>query len=210
MIRHLPRAFCLCLCLICSGCGIILPQSDYTWSENYALDKNGGRSSIPEVNDGNLETFGRLGVNAAGTLNRARSRDTATQSPLELRTFGRSYSFAEAEVFPQVNIQFREKLPIDKIIIHGTNVYTLDVYWRDDESEWQQLAGFRQNPKNPVVIREHAVTDAILIDVRPRKPVPSRQSMWRSLEFALEAEAHIKRLKFTGSCPRRRVYKGEI
>ncbi len=203
MIQYLPRFFCMLMCVLLSGCGIILPQSDYIWSENYALDKNGGRSSIPEVNDGNLETFGRLGVKAVGTLNRARSRDTATQSPLELRTFGRSYSFAEAEVFPQVNIQFREKLPIDKIIIHGTNVYTLDVYWRDDESKWQQLAGLRQNPKNPIVIREHAVTDAILIDVRPRKPVPSRQSMYRSLEFALEAEAHIAEIEIYGKMPKK-------
>lgn len=203
MIHYLPHIFCLWMCLLWSGCGIILPQSDYIWSENYALDKNGGRSSIAEVNDGNLETFGRLGVKAVGTLNRARSRDTATQSPLELRRFGRSYSFAEAEVFPQVNIQFREKLPIDKIIIHATNVNTLDVYWRDDESKWQLLAGFRQNPKSPVVIREHAVTDAILIDVRPRKPVASRQSMWRSLEFALEAEAHIAEVEVYGKIPKK-------
>jgi len=191
------------MCLLWSGCGIILPQSDYIWSENYALDKNGGRSSIPEVNDGNLDTFGRLGVKAVGTLNRARSRDTATQSPMESRRFGRSYSFAEAKVFPQVDIQFREKSSIDKIVIHATNVNTLDVYWRDDESKWQLLAGFRQNPKSPVVIREHAVTDAILIDVRPRKPVPSRQSMWRSLEFALEAEAHITEVEVYGKIPKK-------
>ncbi|MDE0184943.1 MAG: hypothetical protein OXP71_05740 [Candidatus Poribacteria bacterium] len=94
-------------------------------------------------------------------------------------------------------------MSIDKIIIHATNVYTLDVYWRDDESKWQPLATIRKNPKNPVVIREHAVTDAILIDVRPRKPVPSRQSMYRSLEFALEAEAHIAEIEIYGKMPKK-------
>ena len=186
MIRHLPRAFCLCLCLICSGCGIIIPQSGYIWSENYALDKNGGRSSIPEVNDGNLETFGRLGVKAVGTLNSAMSRDTKTQSPVELRRFGRSYSFEQAKVFPQVDIQFREKLSIDKIIIHATNVNTLDVYWRDDKSNWQPLAAFRQNPKGPVVIREHAVTYLLMRNLESRFRQGSRCGDHSNLHLKLK------------------------
>ena len=37
-------------CLIWSGCSAIIPQSNYIWSENYALDTNGGDSSeIPET-----------------------------------------------------------------------------------------------------------------------------------------------------------------
>ena len=202
MTHYLPRIFCLWVCLIWSGCGIILPQSDYIWSENYALDKNGGRCSIPEVNDGNLQTFGRLGVKAEGTLNRAMSRGEETQFPAELRRFGRSYSFTQAKVYPQFDVQFPEKLSIDKIVVHATNLYTLDVYWRDDASKWQLLASVPQNPRSPVLIREHAVTDAILIDAKPRKPIPSRQSMWRSLEFALEAEAQIAEIEVYGKIPK--------
>lgn len=202
MTHYLPRIFCLWVCLIWSGCGIILPQSDYIWSENYALDKNGGRCSIPEVNDGNLQTFGRLGVKAEGTLNRAMSRGEETQFPAELRRFGRSYSFTQAKVYPQFDVQFPEKLSIDKIVVHATNLYTLDVYWRDDASKWQLLASVSENPRSPVLIREHAVTDAILIDAKPRKPIPSRQSMWRSLEFALEAEAQIAEIEVYGKIPK--------
>lgn len=203
MKHYLPRIFCLWACLIIwSGCGIVMPQSNYTWSENYALEKNGGRSSIPEVNDGNLQTSGRFGVKAVGTLNRTMSRNKETQFPAELRRFGRSYSFTQAKVYSQVDIQFREKLSIDKIVIHATNLYTLDVYWRDDADEWRLLTSVRQNPKTPVVVREHAVTDAILIQAKPRKPIPSRQSMWKSLEFALEVEAKIAEIEVYGKKPK--------
>ncbi len=198
MKHYLPRIFCLWVCLLWSGCGIIIPESNYIWSENYALDKNGGRCSFPEVIDGNLRTSGRLGVKAVGTLNRAMSRDKETQFPAELRRFGRSYSFTQAKVYPQVDIQFREKLSIDKIVIHATNLYTLDVYWRDDAAEWRMLTSVRHNPNSPVVVREHAVTDAILIQAKPRKPIPSRQSMWKSPEFALEAEVQIAEIEVYG------------
>ncbi|MDE0184944.1 MAG: hypothetical protein OXP71_05745 [Candidatus Poribacteria bacterium] len=39
MIQYLPRFFCMLMCVLLSSCGIILPQSDYIWSENYALEK---------------------------------------------------------------------------------------------------------------------------------------------------------------------------
>ncbi len=198
MKHYLPRIFCLWVCLLWSGCGIIIPQSNYLWSENYALDKNGGRCSIPEVINGDLQTSGRLGVKAVGTLNRAMSRDKETQFPTELRRFGRSYSFTQAKVYPQVDIQFREKLSIDKIVIHATNLYTLDVYWQNDEAEWRLLTSVRQNPKSPVVVREHAVTEAILIQAKPRKPIPARQSMWKSPESSLEAEVQIAEIEVYG------------
>jgi len=37
-----------------SGCGSL---KEY-WSENYALDGMGGKASLPEINDGKIETFG--------------------------------------------------------------------------------------------------------------------------------------------------------
>ena len=61
-------------CLIWSGCSAILPQSNYIWSENYALDTNGGHCSSPEMNDGNLKTFGRLGLHATGQMDSAITR----------------------------------------------------------------------------------------------------------------------------------------
>ena len=203
MKHYLPRIFCLWVCLLWSGCGIIIPESNYIWSENYALDKNGGRCSFPEVIDGNLRTSGRLGVKAVGTLNRAMSREKETQFPAELRRFGRSYSFTQAKVYPQVDIQFREKLSIDKIVIHATNLYTLDVYWRDDAAEWRMLASVRQNPKNPVVVHAHAVTDAILLDVKPQVPIRSSQLLRHSAEFALEVKSQIAEIEVYGKMPKK-------
>ena len=56
----------LCGGLIWNGCSAVIPQSNYIWSENYALDTNGGYCSSPEMNDGNLKTFGKLGLHAIG------------------------------------------------------------------------------------------------------------------------------------------------
>ena len=201
MKHYLPRIFCLWVCLLWSGCGIIIPESIYIWSENYALDKNGGRCSIPEVIDGDLQTPVSLGVQAVGILNPPMNRKEQRQPPAQLRRFdsrGRNYSFTQAKVYSQIDIQFREKLSIDKIVIHATNLYTLDVYWRDDAAEWRMLTSVRHNPNSPVVVREHAVTDAILIQAKPRKPIPSRQSMWKSPEFALEAEVQIAEIEVYG------------
>ena len=206
MKHYLPRIFCLWVCLLWSGCGIIIPESIYIWSENYALDKNGGRCSIPEVIDGDLQTPVSLGVQAVGILNPPMNRKEQRQPPAQLRRFdsrGRNYSFTQAKVYPQVDIQFREKLSIDKIVIHATNLYTLDVYWRDDAAEWRMLASVRQNPKNPVVVHAHAVTNAILLDVKPQVPIRSSQLLRHSAEFALEVKSQIAEIEVYGKMPKK-------
>ena len=63
--------FFFSVCLIWSGCSALIPQSNYIWSKNYALDTNGGDCSSPEMNDGNLKTCGRLGLHAVGRMDSA-------------------------------------------------------------------------------------------------------------------------------------------
>ncbi len=205
MTHCLPRIFCLWMCLIWSGCGIIMPQSNFIWSENYALDKNGGRCSIPEVNDGNLQTSGRLGVKAVGILNPPKGRKNQPQPPPQSRRFGsrgRNYSFTQGKIHSQVDVEFRQKLSINKIVIHATNLYKLEVYWRDDEAEWLLLSSVGQNPKSPVVVIAHAVTDAILIKVKPMVPIRSRQRLQHSPEFAIEVQAQIAEIEVYGKMPK--------
>ena len=46
--QKLTLLLLFCGCLIWSGCSAVIPQSNYIWSENYALDTNGGYCSSPK------------------------------------------------------------------------------------------------------------------------------------------------------------------
>ena len=169
---------------------MISPRSNYTWSENYALDKNGARCSIPEMNDGDLQTFGRLGLKAARTVDSAiiRNRPAGVGHSREIPA---TLSCTKVEVFPQAVVYFRQKHSIDKIAIYATNLFNFEVYWRNDEGEWQRLISFRQNkrtPKNPIVLHEHARTDAILIQANSQKPIPPSKLIQATRQSVLQVE----------------------
>ena len=208
MISHLLRFFCLLVCLTWSGCRAIIPQSNYTWGESYALDKNGGRCSIPEMNDGDLKTFGRLGIQAVGTLISAHNEKKLT-APGSMRGSARELSFTQVKVHPQVTVQFRQKQSIDKIVIHATNLNNFDIYWQDDQQAWHPLTSVRQNkknPKNPIVVYAHAVTSTILINAKPQKPIPPSKTIIGTRQYVHQVqEAQIAEIEVYG-----KMVKGQL
>ena len=201
----------LCGCLIWSGCSAIIPQSNYIWSENYALDTNGGLCSSPEMNDGNLKTFGKLGLHAIGQMKSAINRNDGAgavhwknkeaESAHWRKTPG-ILKFTQVKVQPQAKIQFRQKQSIDKIVIHGTNLNGFEIYWQDDEKSWQLLTSMRQSRKplkSPVVLREHAATNAILIQAKFQKPFHARKLVELTPQFEIEfEEARIAEIEVYG------------
>ena len=201
----------LCGCLIWSGCSAIIPQSNYIWSENYALDTNGGYCSSPEMNDGNLKTFGKLGLHAIGQMKSAINRNDGAgavhwknkeaESAHWRKTPG-ILKFTQVKVQPQAKIQFRQKQSIDKIVIHGTNLNGFEIYWQDDEKSWQLLTSMRQSRKplkSPVVLREHAATNAILIQAKFQKPFHARKLVELTPQFEIEfEEARIAEIEVYG------------
>lgn len=180
---------CLWVCLTWVGCSTIIPRSNYTWSENYALNVNGGQCSIPEMNDGDLKTSGRIGLQAIG-----KRTDTAG---------GAGVYDTELKIRSKVSVKFRRKQSIDKIVIHATNLDHFDVYWQDDEKSWQLLKSVRNNRKSPVVIEEHAVTDAILVKAKPQKPLKPMGRVLRDSKepFKLQMEAQIAEIEVYGKKP---------
>ena len=189
----------LCGCLIWGGCSAIIPQSNYIWSENYALDTNGALCSNPEMNDGNLKTFGKLGLHAIGQMdstllqnsNRAQFSPNRKAESAHWRKTPGIIEFTQVKVQPQAKIQFRQKQSIDKIVIHATNLHGFEVYWQDDTQSWQLLTSMRQSRKplkSPIVLREHAVTNAILIQAKFQKPFPARKLMELAPQFEIEFE----------------------
>ena len=200
----------LCGGLIWSGCSAIIPQSNYIWSENYALDTNGGHCSSPEMNDGNLKTFGKLGLHAVGRADSAILQNSngvqfslskKAESAHWRKTPG-TIEFTQVKVQPQAQIQFRQKQSIDKIVIHGTNLNGFEIYWQDDEKSWQPLISMRQSRKplkSPVVLREHTVTDAILIQAKFQKPFHARKLVELTPQFEIEfEEAQIAEIEVYG------------
>ena len=200
----------LCGCLIWSGCSAIIPQSNYIWSENYALDTNGGLCSSPEMNDGNLKTFGKLGLHAVGRTDSAILQNSNGAQFSLNRKAGSAHwrktpgmmEFTQVKVQPQAKIQFRQKQSIDKIVIHGTNLNGFEIYWHDDEKSWQPLISMRQSRKplkSPVVLREHAVTNAILIQAKFQKPFHARKLVELTPQFEIEfEEARIEEIEVYG------------
>lgn len=180
---------CLWACLSWFGCSVIIPRSDYTWSENYALDENGGRCSIPEMNDGDLKTSGRIGLRPVGTLT-----DTAGVA---------SVYDTELKIHSKVSVKFRQKQSIDKIVIHAINLDYFDLYWQDDNDDWRLLKSVRNNRKNPVIIHAHAVTDAILIKAKPQKPLKPVKTILRDPKkpFEIQMEAQIAEIEVYGKKP---------
>ena len=201
----------LCGGLIWSGCSAIIPQSNYIWSENYALDTNGGLCSSPEMNDGNLKTFGKLGLHAIGQMKSAINRNDGSgavhwknkeaESAHWRKTPG-ILKFTQVKVQPQAKIQFRQKQSIDKIVIHGTNLNGFEIYWQDDEKSWQLLTSMRQSRKpmkSPVVLHEHAATNAILIQAKFQKPFHARKLVELTPQFEIEfEEARIAEIEVYG------------
>ena len=200
----------LCGCLIWSGCSAIIPQSNYIWSENYALDTNGGHCSSPEMNDGNLKTFGKLGLHAVGRADSAILQNSngvqfslskKAESAHWRKTPG-TIEFTQVKVQPQAKIQFRRKQSIDKIVIHATNLNGFEIYWQDDTESWKLLISMRQSRKplkSPVVLREHTVTDAILIQAKFQKPFHARKLVELTPQFEIEfEEARIAEIEVYG------------
>ena len=198
-------------CLIWAGCSAIVPHSKYIWSENYALDTNGGHCSSPEMNDGNLKTLGKLGLHAMGRMNSAIIQNKgAGAERLQNKGAGMAHwrktpgtsEFTHAKVQPQVKVQFRQKQSIDKIVIHAINLHGLEVYWQDDTQSWQLLTSMRQSRKplkSPIVLREHAVTNAILIQAKFQRPSHVRKLMEVAPQFEIELdEARIAEIEVYG------------
>lgn len=203
--------FFLWACLIWSGCSTIIPQSNYIWSENYALDTNGGHCSSAEMNDGNLKTFGKLGLHAVGQMDSAITRNKGAgaiqwkNKDAEMAHWRKTpgtLKFTQVKVQPQAKVQFRQKQSIDKIVIHATNLYGLEVYWQDNTQSWQLLTSMRQSRKalkSPIVLREHAVTDAILIQAKFQRPSHVRKLMEVAPQFEIELdEARIAEIEVYG------------
>ena len=196
-------------CLIWSGCSII-PQSNYIWSENYALDTNGGHCSSPEMNDGNLKTFGKLGLHVVGQMDSAILQNSnGTQFSLNKKAESAHWrktpgtlKFTQVKVQPQVEIRFRQKQSIDKIVIHATNLRGLKVYRQDDARSWQPLTALRQSRKalkSPIILREHAVTNAILIQAKFQKPFHARKLTELTPQFEIQLEeARIAEIEVYG------------
>ena len=196
-------------CLIWSGCSII-PQSNYIWSENYALDTNGGHCSSPEMNDGNLKTFGKLGLHVVGQMDSAiLQKSNGTQFSLNKKAESAHWrktpgtlKFTQVKVQPQVEIRFRQKQSIDKIVIHATNLRGLKVYRQDDARSWQPLTALRQSRKalkSPIILREHAVTNAILVQAKFQKPFHARKLMELTPQFEIQLEeARIAEIEVYG------------
>ena len=199
------------VCLTWSGCSAIIPQSNYIWSENYALDTNGGHCSNPEMNDGNLQTFGKLGLYAGGQMDSAIIRNKgAGASRWENKDAETAHwrktpgmlKFTQVQVQPQAKVQFRQKQLIDKIVIHAANLYGFEVYWQDDTQSWQLLTSMRQSrktQKSPIVLRIRAVTNAILIQAKYQKPVHTRKLMEVAPQFEIGLdEARIAEIEVYG------------
>ena len=197
-------------CLIWSGCSAIIPQSNYIWSENYALDTNGGHCSSPEMNDGNPKTFGKLGLHAVGQMDSAILQNSkGAQFSLSKKAGSAHWrkttgtmKVAQVKVQPQAKVQFRRKQLIDKIVIHATNLYGFEIYWQDDTESWQLLTSMRQsrNPlKSPIVLHIHAVTDAILLQAKFQRPSQVRKLMEVTPQFEVELdEARITEIEVYG------------
>lgn len=196
-------------CLIWSGCSII-PQSNYIWSENYALDTNGGHCSSPEMNDGNLKTFGKLGLHVVGQMDSAILQNSnGTQFSLNKKAESAHWrktpgtlKFTQVKVQPQIEVRFRQKQSIDKIVIHATNLHGLEVYRQDDARSWQPLTALRQSRKalkSPIILRGHTVTNAILIQAKFQKPFHARKLMELTPQFEIQLEeARIAEIEVYG------------
>ena len=198
-------------CLIWSGCSAIIPQSNYIWSENYALDTNGGYCSSPEMNDGNLKTFGKLGLHVGGQMDSAITRNKAAGAvesknkaaeAAHLRKTPGMLKFTRIKVQPQAKILFLQKRSIDKIVIHATNLHGLEVYWQDNTESWQLLTSMRQSRKalkSPIILREHTVTNAILIQAKFQRPSHVRKLMELTPQFEIGLEeARIAEIEVYG------------
>ena len=203
--------FFLWVCLIWSGCSVIIPQSNYIWSENYALDTNGGHCSSPEMNDGNLKTFGKLGLHAVGRMDSAITQNNGVGAvhwknkgaeAAHWRKIPGVMKFTQVKVQPQAKIQFHQKQSIAKIVIHASNLYGLEAYWQDDSQSWQPLTSMRQSRKtlkSPVVLRVHAVTNAILLQAEFQRPSHVRKLMEVAPQFEIELdEARIAEIEVYG------------
>ena len=201
---HAPKRellFFFWACLMWNGCSVIIPQSNYIWSENYALDTNGGHCSSSKINDGNLQTFGKLGLHAGGQMDSAIIRNSGAETAHWRKTPG-MLTFTQVQVQPQAKLQFRQKQSIYKIVIHAANLHGFEIYWQDETQSWHLLASMRQSRKalkSPVVLRCHAVTNAILIQVKFQKPFQARKLMEIAPQFELEfEEARIAEIEVYG------------
>ena len=178
MVRTTLNLMILWLLLTLAGCSMLMPETSHFWSENYALDKNGGQCTIPEMNDGDKETSGRLGVHAVG------KRVDAVGSAGVYDT--------ELKIQPEVVVRFQQRRPIDRIVIYAKNLDHFDVYWRDEQKQWHPLKSVRDNRKTRIVINAHAVTDAIRIHAQPQQSIRPMRTVMRSpsqpFELLLEAE----------------------
>ncbi|RMD57329.1 hypothetical protein D6833_14105 [Candidatus Parcubacteria bacterium] len=118
-----------------------------------------------------------------------------------LDPFGMAGVYAtQLKMQPEVVVQFRGRFPIDKIVIHGKNLNHLNVYWRDEGKQWHLLKSVEENTRTPLVIRAHAVTDAIRIHAQPQRPLRPMGHVMRDATQPFEPlmEAEIAEIEVYG------------
>lgn len=164
-----------------AGCGYLLPGG--VWSENYALAANGGRCTAPEMNDGDRQTSGRIGAHIV-------AKRTGTAGGAGVYT-------PEVQIRPEVTLTLSQKRVIDRIVLLGSNLSDLNLFWRDDQGTWHPLKSIRGEPKNRIVLYPHIETDALRIRVQPRQPLKPMGLVLRdpNQPFELQMEAAIAEIE---------------
>jgi hypothetical protein len=163
------------------------------------------------MNDGNLKTFGKLGLHAVGQMDSVIIRNKGAGAvEWKNNAAGAAHSrktpgmlkFTQIKVQPQAKVQFHQKQSIDKIVIHATSLHGLEIYWQDNTGSWQLLTSMRQSRKalkSPIILREHTVTNAILIQAKFQRPSHVRKLMELTPQFEIGLEeARIAEIEVYG------------
>lgn len=198
-VSSLPVARCVIpvLIFLLTGCSVLFPSSNVSWSENYALVKNGGECSVREMADGNLETFGEIGIHAVTTPPATRSRWIGFR-----RKNGLEVHEGELKTTHQVSVRFLQQRTVDRIVIHAEDLGPYEVFYRDMQSEWHQLASGRHRGDKPIQIDTHIVTPLLLIEstptVMPKKSAERDGSEIRLRQINLSSTGKIAEIEVYG------------
>lgn len=121
------------------------------WSENYALDLNGGRATSPEMNDGSAYTGDKT-------------------KPLSMGIGDENWQ--EKEKFTQASVTLKEPKQINKVKILSKDLDNASggmeaiVEYIDEEGNWKELKAYQKTiPKN-ISIVTNIFTDKIRLKVR--------------------------------------------
>lgn len=145
---------CVSFAIIFAGCAsFFIPQKK--WSENFALDKNGGRCNHREMNDGSLETSAKIGLELFPVEYQRSS----------LKGINKVLTVAEAT---DAILTLPQPTQIDRMVIYTPNLYTFEVYSSiyDGEHNWNLFAKVENSREQKVVIDRSVLADTFLIKVR--------------------------------------------